>query len=401
MGGPTELESGIVRTFRFARWGRGPEAVLHAPSVVGGNSVVLSRALNEVGVRSISVAYEDHRFNYGPDVVLWRQENGRFKRELIRIIAVFRAVLGYRIIHFNFGTTMAMPSFPVARKSTSFIDFLVREVHYRFSELLQVFEVFLLKITRRRVFVTFQGDDARQGDASKILFVESPAHHVGDGYYTVRTDKIKRRRIRRLSRIAKHIFFVNPDLAHVLPCSSSFVSYSHVDPSHIAPRVHERTGTRTKVLHAPSHRQAKGTVHVIDAITRLQAAGHEVDLELVENLPHDQMSRVLRSGDLLIDQLYAGWYGGVAVEALLQGTPVMTFLRIEDFDVLPSEMVVDLPVISVSTNDLYERLVEFLQVSNSDLVLLRSQCHQFAMRWHDPRKIARQVSAHYSDGSIR
>jgi len=390
-----------VRSFKLARWGNGADAVLHAPSVVGGNSVVLSRALNEIEIRSISVAYEDHRFSYGPDVVLWEHKHGLMKRELIRVLGVFRAALGYEIIHFNFGTSMAMPSLPVTRGSTTLQDFLEREVHYAFTELLQVFEILLLRLARRKVFITFQGDDARQGDVSRSIFQESPAHHVGEKYYNSRTDRIKRRRIRRLAKVAIDIFYVNPDLAHVLPERSSFVPYTHVDMSDNSPQLNARADPRKRVLHAPSHRQAKGTQHVINAISRLQAEGYEVDFELLENLPHEQMSSVLRSGDLLIDQLYAGWYGGVAVEALFQGTPVMTFLREEDFNVLPSEMVKDIPIISITTDDIYDQLVKFLAMTRSEIALLRSDSHQFAVRWHNPRTIAQQLSARYFNTAIR
>ncbi len=384
-----------MMTISWLRWGDKRLRVLHAPSVVGGNATTLSRTLNQIGVPSISVAYEDHRFSYGPDVVLWKNGRGKVRREMTRISSVFRAALGYEVIHFNFGTTMAMPSLPLSHSGASLSLRLVREMHFFLSELLQILEVRLLILLRRRVVITFQGDDARQGDISREIFEESIALHVQSDYYNSRTDRIKRRRIRRLSNLTNSIYYVNPDLAHFLPATAKFIPYCHIDVDGKAPSTKNRKTNKLHIVHAPSHQAAKGTDVIVENLKRMKDDGHPIEFTLIEDIPHTELGDFLLGVDLLIDQLYAGWYGGIAVEALCRGVPVVTFLRHADFSVIPEQMVEDLPMIPVNSADLSEALSRFLALEDRELNELQSCGIRYAAKWHDPKKVAAEYAQHY------
>jgi hypothetical protein len=386
-------------TIRWLRWGDKELRVLHAPSVVGGNATTLSRTLNLIGIPSISVAYEDHRFSYSPDVTLWKQRHGTIAKEIIRISSVFRAALGYEVIHFNFGTTMAMPSLPISVATVSWKLKLVRELHYFLSEFLQILEVRLLSLLKRRVVITFQGDDARQGDKSLEIFDESIALHVDSDYYNFRADQIKRRRIRRLSRLTSAIYFVNPDLAHFLPSTAKFIPYCHIMIEGVDPIEKPRVSQKVHVVHAPSHRAAKGTDVIVEALNKMQSNGHPIEFTLIENVAHTDIAELLIGADLLIDQLHAGWYGGIAVEALCRRVPVMTYLRDSDFSVLPSQLTEDIPIISVNRNNLEESVAGFIGLNDTDLVALQESGVQFASKWHSPEKVAREYAQRYFPSS--
>jgi len=384
-----------MKTIRWLRWGDKELRVLHAPSVVGGNATTLSRTLNQIGIPSISVAYEDHRFSYKPDVLLWKGGQGVVRREITRIISVFRAALGYEVLHFNFGTTMAMPSFPLSPSGASLSLRFARRLHYVLSELLQILEVRLLIILRRRVVITFQGDDARQGDVSREIFDDSIALHVQSDYYNTRTDKIKRRRIRRLSNLTNSIFYVNPDLAHFLPATAKFIPYCHIEVDGKTPSTEIRKTINVHVVHAPSHQAAKGTDVIIETLTNMREDGLPIDFTLIENIPHNELGDFLLGVDLLIDQLYAGWYGGIAVEALCRGVPVMTFLRHSDFSVLPKQLVEELPIIPVHSANLSEALSQFLALDDRQLHELQRYGVRYATHWHNPKRVAKEYAEHY------
>ena len=382
-------------TIKWLRWGDKKLRVLHAPSVVGGNATTLSRTLNEIGIPSISVAYEDHRFSYLPDVVLWKSEQGIVRRELNRVSSVFRAALGYEVIHFNFGTTMAMPSLPLSQSGASLSLRFVRELHFLFTELLQILEVRLLILLRRRIVITFQGDDARQGDISCQIFDESIALHVESDYYNSRTDQIKRRRIRRLSNLTSSIYYVNPDLAHFLPATARFIPYCHIDVDGKALSAKNRKTNNVHIVHAPSHQAAKGTDVIVEILRKMKDDGHLIEFTLIEDIPHTELGDFLLGVDLLIDQLYAGWYGGIAVEALCRGVPVMTFLRRADFSAIPEQMAEELPILPVNSADLPEALSRFLALGNRELNELQSYGIRYTANWHDPKKVAAEYAQHY------
>jgi hypothetical protein len=134
---------------------------------------------------------------------------------------------------------------------------------------------------------------------------------------------------------------------------------------------------------------------IIGVVNELQAAGLPIDFTLVENVSHSELGDLLLSADLLIDQLYAGWYGGIAVEALCRGVPVMTYMRSSDFWVVPSSMVQDLPIISVDKASLKESIVKFINFDDETQRSLRRAGIHFSTVWHNPHAIAEQLVLQY------
>jgi hypothetical protein len=327
--------------------------------------------------------------------VLWAHHFGSIRREFIRIVSVFRAVFGYEVIHFNFGTTMTMPSLPVAPATSSLWYLVLRGAHSVYSELLQRLELTLLRLFKRHVLITYQGDDARQGDRSKDLFAESIAHHVDSTYYFPQSDSAKRRRIARISRVATSIFFVNPDLQYFLPSSAQFVPYGHIKLTE-GTQLEERKQLRPLRLgHAPSHREAKGTAIIQQVVTELQNEGAEIDFVLIENIPHGQMRTALGSVDVLIDQMYAGWYGGISVEAMDLGIPVLSYIRHSDLLSVDEQMSTDLPVVSVTSSTLKEEISRLLTLTETEFRDLRMRSRTYAHKWHNPATVALAYSHYY------
>ena len=87
----------------------------------------------------------------------------------------------------------------------------------------------LLRAMGKAVFMTYQGDDARQGDYCREHFDITFANRVTEDYYGAKSDAAKRRRIARLGRYADGIYALNPDLLHVLPPQARFLPYANVD----------------------------------------------------------------------------------------------------------------------------------------------------------------------------
>ncbi len=82
-----------------------------------------------------------------------------------------------------------------------------------------------------------------------------------------------------------------------------------------------------RVLHAPNHRAIKGTQAVIDAAEELRRDGIEVELVLLEGVPNDEVQEVIKSCDVLADQLVIGWYAMFAMEGMAHGRAVICHLE--------------------------------------------------------------------------
>ena len=92
--------------------------------------------------------------------------------------------------------------------------------------------------------------------------------------------------------------------------------------------------------------EVKGTDAILAAVDALKAEGHDVEFVLIEKIPHDKVRAIYASADILIDQVHVGWYGGLAVELMALGKPVVAYIRRDDLQFIPRAMAEELPVVS-------------------------------------------------------
>lgn len=370
--------------------------VLHAPSSVGGNPQALSLALKALGVDSTSLVVSQNYLSYGADVVLHRPGGSFLLREVKRVWAVLFYLPRFDVIHYNAGTTVASAyglDFPMAgqRDASSVLRFL----YAGYLRALQKLELFLVTTMRKAVFVTYQGDDARQGDYSLQHFAISIAAQVEPGYYDAVSDQFKRKNILLLSSVARGVYAVNPDLLHVLPPQARFVPYSLFFMTDWIPVYSQAEPRPLRIVHAPSHRKVKGTALILKAFANLKDRGYKFDVLLVEGLSNAEARKVYESADLLVDQLFAGWYGGLAVELMALGKPVLVYLRDGDLHFLPPEMRRELPCIQVTADTVEQELQRVLDMPRAALVELGKRSRAYVERWHDPLKIAADIKRDY------
>ena len=135
---------------------------------------------------------------------------------------------------------------------------------------------------------------------------------------------------------------------------------------------------RPLIVHAPSSRRRKGTDAVIAACQGLDA-----DLDLVEGLHHDAARERYRAADIVVDQLNAGWYGLLAIEAMALGKPVVTFLN--DEAVRRTEEAFDLrvPIVNASKEALRDRLAQLVAAGPAEWRRVGAASRAYVERVHD------------------
>lgn len=374
--------------------GERPIRVLHVPAAVGGHAPGLAAAERELGLESTVVTVEQPPFGYDVDRVLAPPGTPALVRELRRWNEVRRA-RGFDVVHFNFGSSLLPLAYPPPFSSAP---------ARAYARLVQLRDLALLRRAGKAIFVTYQGDDARQGDVCLEQLELSPAHELGDAYSTPALDRVKRRSIAAFARAADGIFALNPDLMRVLPPHARFLQYASVDPREWRSSPKAATSGTPVVLHAPTDRGTKGTHHVLDAFERLRAEGIDFEPVLVENVTRDEARTMYERADILVDQLLYGWYGGVAVELMALGRPVVAYLREADLHVVPPEMRAELPVVGATPTTIADVLRELLTARRHELPEIGRRSRAFVERWHDPRTVAAEVVAAYEralEGRLR
>ena len=260
-----------------------------------------------------------------------------------------------------------------------------------------------LTILRRRgiaLFATFQGDDVRQADVCRARFAWAPARELEPTDVERGMDEARRTVARRFDRAADGIYFLNPDLAYVLPPRSRFVAYAHIDPREWRPESRP-PNARPLVVHAPTARTIKGTHHLLEAADALRAEGVQFDLELVEGRTQAEARQVYARADLLVDQLMLGWYGGLAVESMALGVPVVSHVRAGDLRHVPRAFAAELPIIDATPASIRDVLRTWLVERRAELPEVGRRGRAFIERWHDPLRVAAEVAADYQTAVAR
>nr|WP_275330576.1 hypothetical protein [Nodosilinea sp. TSF1-S3]MDF0364665.1 hypothetical protein [Nodosilinea sp. TSF1-S3] len=371
--------------------------VLHLPTTVGGNPQGLSHHLQALGVESETWILTQNTFGYPADKVILLPTDSRLQRWLKKLTALRYVLQDYDIVHFNFGQTLFSPAPPSPQTKDSWL----RRIRAVFARAAQWLELSILRFRQVPLFVHYQGDDARQGDFCRNHFDITIAKRVDESYYNSFSDDHKRLQIKRLSHFCSKIYALNPDLLYVLPPQAEFIPYSHISLQDWTPVYNQLENRPLRIGHAPSHRQAKGTDLLLDALNHLSSQGYDFELVLVENKPHAEAMRCYQDIDVLVDQLFAGWYGGLAVEAMALGKPVLVYIRESDLHFIPTAMRRDLPFIQVDPTSLEVGLKKVLEMPRQMLYELAQKSRAFVEKWHDPIAIAQRIKTDYEQALIQ
>jgi hypothetical protein len=332
-------------------------------------------------------------YGYAVDEVLAPPGTGRLRREARRWGLLRRALRDFDVVHLNFGSSLTPAWIPVPAAGS-------RPLADAYARVLELRDLPLLKRAGKAIFVTFQGGDARQRDWTRahleITYATEAAPELDSDAYDAR----RRWKIARFDRFADRIYALNPDLLHVLPERAEFLPYASVDPRAWRPVPPSSSGPPV-LVHAPTDRAIKGTRFVAEAVERLRAEGVAFEYVQLEGLSQEGTRAALERADLLVDQLLAGWYGGLAVEAMALGKPVVCYVREDDLRFLPAELREELPILGARPDTVAGVLREWLTVRRAELPAAGARSRAFAERWHDPRAIAARMQAAYEDALRR
>lgn len=366
--------------------------MLHCHKVVGGNSTYISRAERAAGVDSRVFALNvppafDATFT-ADATVLSRTSDHIFKREWQRMRLLWKACQWADVIHFSYGHSL----FPWEWRYLARHRGLGARGYDLYTRLLGKWDIRLFKALGKKIFVTYQGDDARQGDYCRKNFAINFA--TEDDAFSLAADESRRRKIAVFDRYADGIYSLNPDLLHVLPERAKFIPYGHVELDDWKFLPMPQNGP-FRIGHAPSNRMVKGTQHIIDAVEKLRAEGLKFEFVLIENVLRGEARKLYESIHMVVDQVLAGWYGGLATEFMAMGRPAVAYIRDGDLKFLPRGMTEDLAVINACPNDLTEVLRRWISADRQTLAQKGLESRRYTEKYHDPNRIAQLWIADY------
>jgi len=308
------------------------------PKIIWGPVPILtivsnSQAERELGYHSRTLVYSTYYLLNNFDYNLEKWVRIRMVRPIVEWWVFLWALVGFDIFHFFFDRGFLNPH---GRRGINRL------------------ELPLLKMAGKAVIVSAYGGDVRYETKCRM-----------GGEYNCCTDCDQRLRacicdeglavgnFKYVSRYADVILSMG-DMIEYTPGSKNDVFYWSIDVRKIGfVGVKGRNDAPIVIVHAPNHRQFKGTKHLIGTVEKLKVRGYPVELRLVEGVRNDIAIEIYKEAEIVVEQLLIGWHGYLAVECLALGKPVVAFIRKPDV-YLPKGY--DCPIVSADPDNLEERL---------------------------------------------
>lgn len=350
--------------------------ILHLPLNVAGASSGLAAGERAIGHDSKTLSLESSRFGFGADYAYDAFEGGQLRRVFtsLKVLASMRSQ--FDLYNFYFGSSLL--HFP--RLGLPHLD------------------LSLYTGKAKKIF-TYQGCDARQKFPTMSRLNKRGQGYAGcfekDCYggscNSGKRDDQRKKAIEKAAKYADHMFALNPDLLFFLPKEkSSFLPYAIDNFETILEKTIPFFEKDTiHIVHAPTDKAVKGTKYVISAIEALKEEYSErIVFTKVEGVNFQEARRIYSTADIFIDQLLVGWYGGVSVEVMKMGIPVVCYINDDVLDLLPSGMASNMPFVRADPSSIFQVLRELIE--QRDQIPERGQKGiEYVKKWHDPATIAK------------
>jgi hypothetical protein len=175
------------------------------------------------------------------------------------------------------------------------------------------------------------------------------------------------------------------DLVDYLPHWDKLVSsYCAVETSPIKELNQTRNSLPFRILHAPNHRNLKGSDEIERAVETLIREGLNIELSLLSGVLNSAVLEQIPMHDLVVDQLVIGWYAQFALEAISKGVPTICYTSERYRELYEGQFIAQghtLPFISATQSNITEVLRD-CYFNRESMATLKEQGRSFAVAFH-------------------
>jgi hypothetical protein len=260
-------------------------------------------------------------------------------------------------------------------------------------------ELLLYKIASIKLIIWTYGADVRTRDATTALGFPCCCSDCSQiGMACICSDTVGRKNYHIVARQATAVFAMG-DMIEYCPGSNNNLYFWPIDLgadngekyAPVFPRDRNRGALR--IVHAPNHREFKGTKYVEQAVDQLKKEGLNIELTLVERVPNEEALDIYKSADVVFDQCLIGFHGYFALEAMALGKPVMCFIRKPDAYLLAPK---ECPIINTSIGTLKDDLRR-LASKQVDLEEIGRQGRSYIEKYYTMKAFTERLGKAYRD----
>jgi glycosyltransferase involved in cell wall biosynthesis len=305
--------------------------VTHCPVNFAGIGWTNVEALRRKGIDARLVVFKTHPAHPEADEDLHLPDGPAWRRQSLQMRALARLLPRTDVFHFYFGLTL------VPKK----------------------LQFPLLELARKKSVFHFVGSDIRGKSPDELAYGRRADAQIVGSY----------------------------DAARWVP--EAEVVPPGIDLRGIEPAPAREEGP-LRVAHAALSRSRKGTELIVAACAE---AGLELDV--IENVRHDEVGPRLARADIVVDQLNSGWYGLFAIEAMAHGKPVIGYIHEEAAARTADAFGIALPIVRTTKQTLANDLRR-LAASADERRAKSQQSRAYVERVHDVDRMADRLIDIYS-----
>jgi glycosyltransferase involved in cell wall biosynthesis len=262
-----------------------------------------------------------------------------------------------------------------------------------FTSFLWKIEPFLYKIAKVKTVVMPYGGDVQEMSRSHNLLFK---HVMSKDYPRHKfRRKLIEKKIDLWSRYATHIIGGCEWVDYMYYWDTLMLAHFSIDTNewkmesnYVIPNKYTKERP-LRVLHAPNHKEIKGTKYFIRAIDELKAEGYPIELILVEKIPNYQIKEIMKEVDVIADQLIVGWYAMFAIESMSMGKLVLCYIRedLEEFYTASGLLEKnELPLIKCSPLNIKEVLTRILD-NAEELRIYENKSKNYVAKHHSIQSV--------------
>jgi glycosyltransferase involved in cell wall biosynthesis len=305
--------------------------VVHCPVNFAGIGWTNVQALRRKGVDARLVVFNTQPAHPEADENLHLPRGPAWRRQAVQLRALAKLLPSTDVFHFYFGLTL-----------------VPKRIQFP-----------ILKAVRKKSVFHFVGSDIRGKSPDELAY----------------------------GRLADAQIVGSYDAARWIP--EAEVVPPGIDLSAIEP-VPPRADGPVRVAHAALSRRRKGTELVVAACDELG-----LELDVIENVRHDEVGLRLARADIVVDQLNSGWYGLFAIEAMAHAKPVVGYIHDEAATRTAAAFGVEVPILRTTKETLATDL-RTLAGSDEERRLRGAAGRAYVKRVHDADRMADRLIDIYS-----
>jgi glycosyltransferase involved in cell wall biosynthesis len=305
--------------------------VTHCPVNFAGIGWTNVQALRRHGVDARLVVFNTHPAHPEADVDLRLPDGPLWRRQAQQFAALARLLPQTDVFHFYFGLTL-----------------VPKRLQFR-----------ILAAARKKSVFHYVGSDIRGKSSDKLAYGRRADVQIVGSYDAARWV---------------------PE-ADVVPPGIDLGAIEPLPPREVGP---------LRVAHAALSRRRKGTDVIVAACEEVG-----VELDVIENVRHDEVGPRLAQADIVVDQLNSGWYGLFAIEAMAYGKPVLAYIHDEAAARTAEAFGIEVPIVRTAKETLASDLRRLVD-SGDDRHERGAAARAYVEHVHDADAMADRLIAIYS-----